>query len=150
MILAGIFFRWSGIHSSIKLIDEILARWIMVFCKDNNFNFGSLVCFKVFLIGNSPKRNNIFKTVYTIPNQMGLFVKIYKFTGFFITFYVHPNMALITLRCMVVVCNCFVTYCKLIWLPLFFAVRGRLYKVREKKSEEKRKRKVNSNEREVL
>ena len=141
MILAGIFFRWSGIHSSIKLIDEILARWIMVFCKDNKFNFGSLVC---------PKRNNIFKTIYTIPNQMGLFVKIYKFTGFFITFYVHPNMALITLRCMVVVFNYFVTYCKLIWLPLFFAVRGRLYKVREKKSEEKRKRKVNSNEREVL
>ena len=71
-------FRWRVIHSPIKLIEEILARWSMFFCKNSKLNFGSLVCFKEFLIVDSPKRKNIFKTLYTIPipSWRAFFVKI--------------------------------------------------------------------------
>lgn len=41
---------------------------------------------------------------------MTFFGKIYKFSDFFIYIYAYPNMAFTKMRCMVVICNCFVTY----------------------------------------
>ena len=79
VVFAGNCFRRRVVHSFIELINEILARWGVVFYKDSKLNFGSLVCFKEFLIGDSPKSNNIFKAVHAIPRRRAF---LQNFIGF--------------------------------------------------------------------
>ena len=69
-----------------ELIDLILVRWSMIFCNDSKFNFRSLLCFREFLLGNSPKRNNIFKALYANHLPKGFYVKICWFVDFLLHF----------------------------------------------------------------
>ena len=75
-------FQMRVFHSFIELINKILARCSVVFCKESKLNFRSLVCLKELLIGDSQKEQYLQSTLCN-TRLKDFFVNIYRFIDLF-------------------------------------------------------------------